>query len=231
MRALLAAGYRSNSPDYSLASIEGPEAYDSEALITAPVLGRLIWGDSGFGRRPGRRLEDLLSSGDELSNRSYLAALLTRQLTKVIHIPSALDSVYTGVHGALAGMTLPNLDNWRRFVKAPHHGNPYIAEIYADPRIRGKVVLTILDALWVQYAGGPLPQPNFVIENSALFASTDPVAIDATLLEMVEPLRKAAKLPEARPLAGHIESAMNLGLGNAHPSRIQSVRADRAGVP
>lgn len=229
LRALQAVGYRADSPLYTLASVEGPEAYDSEALITAPVLGRLIWGDRSFGRRPGTRLADLLSSGEELSNKSFLAALLTRKVTKVINLPSALDSVFTGVHGALANMTLPNLDNWRRFVKPPHHGDPYIAEIYADARVGRKVVLTILDALWVQYAGGPLPQPNCTIENHSLFASTDPVALDATLLEMVEPLRKSSKLPEARLLAGHIESAEALGLGNAHPGRIQTLRADLAG--
>ncbi|MCX7868929.1 MAG: DUF362 domain-containing protein [Terrimicrobiaceae bacterium] len=226
LRDLLAAGYRSDSPLYTLRWIEGAEDYDSEALITAPVLGRLIWGDRGFGRRSGERLADLLSSGDELSNRSFLASLLTRKLTKVINLPSALDSISTGIHGALASMTLPNLDNWRRFVKAPYHGDPYIAEIYADPRIRDKVVLTLLDALWVQYAGGPMPQPNCVAANGALFASTDPVALDATLLDMIEPLRKASKLPEARPLAGHVESAEALGLGNARPSRIETLRAD-----
>lgn len=221
---LLACGYRMDSPFYTLRWVEGPEDFDADAVVSAPLLGRLIWGDRGFGDREGTRMEDWLAGGEQLSTKSHLARLLVRETTKVVNLPSALDSVGTGVHGALANMTLPNLDNWRRFTRGPQHGNPYIAEIYADPRVGGKVVLTILDALFVQYAGGPFPNPNATVQNRALFASRDPVALDALLLEMIEPFRVSAKLPPARGLAGHLEAAEALGLGHAQPSRIQTLR-------
>ena len=222
--SLVRNGFREDHPDYVLRWIDPRSGYDPKALVTAPVLGRLIWGDSRFGEGGGR-FADLLESGEQLSSTSYFAKILSREVTAVIHVPSAMDSFLTGVHGALAGMTLNNLDNWRRFVKAPERGDPYIAEIYADDTIRKKVVLTILDALIVQYAGGPLPAPNFTIDNGALFASRDPVAIDATLVEMVDRVRASSKLPPVRPMTTYLESAKVLGLGEFVPERIETIRA------
>jgi hypothetical protein len=222
--SLLRNGFLEDHPDYTLRWIDPRTGYDTKAIVTAPVLGRLIWGDSRFGEGGGR-FADLLDSGDQLSSTSYFAEILSREVTAVINIPSAMDSFLTGVHGAIAGMTLNNLDNWRRFVKAPEHGDPYLAEIYADETIRGKVVLTILDALIVQYAGGPLPAPNFTVDNGALFASRDPVAIDSMLVEMVDNVRVASKLPPVRPLTTYLESAKALGLGEYVPERIETIRA------
>jgi len=222
---LLTAGFRTNSGLYTLRWINPADGYDKKAQVSAPVLGKLVWGDRAFGILEDQRSADLMDNGEQLSNRSFFAGILSRDVTKVIHIPSATDSFLTGINGALADMTLSNLDNWRRFVRAPDHGDPYLAEIYSDPMIREKVVLTLLDALVLQYAGGPGPNPNFTSDNMAVFASRDPVAIDATLLEMLEELRKQAKLPPLAPMTRYIQSATQLGLGEHSPARIESVRA------
>lgn len=221
---LIAAGYRADSPDYTLRWIDPAKGYDTSARVVAPVLGKLIWGDSGFGDRRISRFSDLFETGDQLSSQSHFARILVKEVTRVIHIASASDSIYTGIHGALADMTLSNIDNWRRFTKAPDHGDPYIAEIYADETIRSKVALTFLDALVVQYAGGPHPNPHFTADNGAIFASRDPVALDATLIDLIEPLRKAAQLPPVRPMSRYVESAQIIGLGEISPSRIETVR-------
>jgi hypothetical protein len=227
---LLGNGFRKDDPDYTLRWIDPKDGYDPHAVVSAPVLGKLIWGDSRFGRRDEGRLPDLLAGGEQLSSRSFHAKVLSREVTAVINIPSATDSFLTGVNGALATMTIGNLDNWRRFTKAPGYGDPYLAEIYADPAVGGKVVLTILDALVVQYAGGPRANPNFTVDYATLFASKDPVAIDATLLDMVDGIRTASKLPPVKPMAGHIESAARLGLGHNLPSRIEMIRAGMGGA-
>ena len=227
---LLACGFVKNSPDYTLRWVDPATGYDPKAQVTAPVLGKLIWGDSRFGLSKEARFADLLASGDQLSNQSYYSKILSKDVTKIINVPSATDSFLTGVNGALAGMTLANLDNWRRFTKAPEHGDPYIAEIYSDEIIRNKVVLTILDALIVQYAGGPYGNPNFTVDNGAIFASSDPVALDATLVEMIDEVRKASKLPSVKPMSGYIESATQLGLGQSLPSRIRTLRVGVRGL-
>ena len=221
---LLAAGYRENDPDFRLRWIDPATGYDRQAMITAPVLGRLIWGDTKFGEKGGSRLEDILSTGDQLSSTSYFASVLTREVTKVINVPSLCDSFMCGLNGAIANVTLWNVDNWRRFVKEPNFGNPYLAEIYADPTVREKVVLTIMDALTLQFAGGPFPNPNFVRPSLTIYASRDPVAIDATALRLIDEYRRANKLPPAAAVAGHIETAASMGLGNSAEDSIDLVR-------
>ncbi len=221
---LLAAGYSESDPDFRLAWVNPTTGYDRAATLTAPVLGRLIWGDSKFGEKKGTRLEDMLSTGDQLSSTSYYATVLSQRVTKVINLPSLCDSFMCGLNGALANMTLWNVDNWRRFVREPNFGNPYLAEIYADPMVRDKVVFTIMDGLALQFAGGPFPNPNFTRQNLTIYASTDPVAIDATAMRLIDEYRRANKLPPITPVAGHVETASGMGLGNADATAIDQIR-------
>ena len=120
-------------------------------------------------------------------------------------------------------MVLDNVDNWRRLARAPHFGDPFLAEAYADPRLGGKVVLTILDALRPQYAGGPFPEPQYVINHGALYASRDPVAIDAIGLQLLDRFRKEGGLPALSKNVGWIKSAEQIGLGVASPERIRVI--------
>lgn len=221
---LAAAGFPERDPDFRVQWIDPATGYDRQAVLTAPVLGRLIWGDSKFGDRKGSRMEDLLSSGVQLSSTSYYAAVLSQKVTKVINVPSMCDSYMCGLNGALANMTLWNVDNWRRFIQEPSFGNPYIAEIYGDPMIRDKVVLTVMDGLAVQFAGGPFPNPNFTRQYFTILASRDPVAVDATVIRLIDEYRMANKLPSALPVAGHIETAASMGLGNSAANVIDEVR-------
>ena len=221
---LLAAGFTRDGTRYVLAGIDPKTGYDQQSQVSAPVLGKLIWGDSRFGDRKGQRLQDLLSGGDQLSSQSFFAKVLTKGVTKVINVPSLVDSYLTGINGGIVNMTLPNIDNWRRFAKAAAEGASYIAEVYADPLIREKVVLTLLDALFLQYAGGPFPDPNFSLDNYALFASRDPVAIDAIALGLIEDARKASKMPSVKRMTAYLEAASELGLGESAEWRIQTIR-------
>jgi len=221
---LLTAGYSERDPNFRLQWIDPTTGYDRDATLTAPVLGKLIWGDSKFGDKKGMRFEDLLGNGDQLSSTSYYALVLSKKVTKVINVPSLCDSFMTGINGALANMTLWNVDNWRRFVKEPNFGNPYLAEIYSDPMVRDKVVVTIMDGLEVQFAGGPFPNPNFTRPYGTIFASRDPVAIDAVAMRLIDEYRAANKLPQAAIVAGHIESAASMGLGNFDENSIEQVR-------
>jgi uncharacterized protein (DUF362 family) len=221
---LVNAGYAPGDPDFQLQWVDPTTGYDRDATLTAPVLGRLIWGDSKFGDRKSTRLEDLLSHGEQLSSTSYYAAVLSKKVTKVINVPSLCDSYMTGINGAIANMTLWNVDNWRRFIREPEFGNPYLAEIYADPMVRDKVVLTVMDGLVLQFAGGPFPNPNFTRPYFTIFASNDPVAIDATAMRLLDEYRVINKLPKIQGVAGHVESAATMGLGNADESSIEQIR-------
>ena len=221
---LLAAGYRTDSAHYQLRWVDPVKGYDRKSQVTAPVLGRLIWGDSGFGDKAGTRLADIMATGDQLSSKSCYSKVLSSGVTKIINVPSLSDSFLTGINGALANMTLPNLDNWRRFTRPPAYGNPYLAEIYADAIIHDKVVLTIMDGLVMQYAGGPAPNPGFLLDHFTLFVSRDPVAVDATAARLIDEARKPSKLPSVIPMSEWLESAETIGLGKQGEQNIDLVR-------
>jgi len=227
---LLAAGYTDKDPSYRLEGVDSRTGYDPKAQVSAPLLGKLIWGDSKFGDRKSARLADLLSNGDQVSSQSFYARVLSQKVTKVINVPSLTDSFLTGINGAIVGMTLSNLDNWRRFAKSAAEGDSYIAELYADPMIKDKVVLTLLDGLVLQYAGGPFPNPNFTQDSFSLFASKDPVAIDATAARLIEEARKASKMPSIKTMTNYIELAAQLGLGQYAEPRIDMVRVGVEGL-
>jgi uncharacterized protein (DUF362 family) len=214
------AGYRPGAEGYRLGSIEPRDGYDARATLTAPLLGKLIWGDLEYVPRRG---ESPLVSSDigDTSNVSHLAKIVSSQVTKIINVPVMSDSRATGLAGCLYNVTLPNIDNWRRFTQYGGMSANGIAEVYADPRIRDKVVLNLMDGLLTGYADGPENHPNFAVHEGRLLASRDPVAIDAIALAAIEKLRVQAKLPPIGTLAAHVESAAQMGLGNADRARIQ----------
>lgn len=221
---LLSAGYSRNDPLYRLKWVDTSTGYDKKSQVTAPVIGRLIWGDSAFGDRTGSRMEDILGGGEQLSSTSYYSKVLSQEVDKVINVPSLTDSFLTGVNGALANMTLPNLDNWRRFTRSPDFGDPYLAEIYADAMIQGKVVLTILDALVLQYAGGPFPNPGFLTQHHTIFVSHDPVAIDATAVRLLNENRTLSRLPSLDKMTLWLQSASAINLGKNREEDIELIR-------
>jgi len=198
---------------YTVVSTDRVGGYDGEQFITAAAMGRLIAGDRAF---------DPDGAAEQTSSKSHISSVL-RRVNKVIHIPALTDHLSSGINGALPSMVLDNVDNWRRLARAPHFGDPYLAEAYADPRIGGKVVLTILDALRPQYAGGPFPEPQYVLNHGALYASRDPVAIDALGLQLLDRFRQEGGLPVLSKNIGWIQSAETIGLGAASRERIRVI--------
>lgn len=198
---------------YTVVSTDRVGGYDAEGFITAAVMGKLIAGDRGF---------DPAGAAEQMSSKSHISSVLLR-VNKVIHIPALTDHLSSGLNGALSGMVLDNVDNWRRLARAPHFGDPFLAEAYADPRIGGRVVLTILDALRPQYAGGPFPEPQYVLNHGALYASRDPVAIDAIGLQLLDRFREEGGLPLLSKNVGWVKSAGQIGLGTAERDRIRVI--------
>jgi uncharacterized protein (DUF362 family) len=215
---LFQAGY-DKVPGLNLRWIEKGAGFDPRETVSSPAIGQLVYGDLSF-KESRSSLSDLLGPTAQLSNESHLPALLAREIDKVINIPSLCDSYQTGVHGALAGMTIGILDNWRRFAKGEGYGDSALAAVYADDRIGKKVVLTIMDGMVLQYAGGPYPSPVNCVAYASLFASRDPVAIDATALRLLDEQRQFSSMPKASEDGGHVQEAEAAGLGNANEKAI-----------
>jgi uncharacterized protein (DUF362 family) len=107
-------------------------------------------------------------------------------------------------------------------------GAPYVADVNLAPHIRRKQRLIICDALRVVYDGGPTFKANTTTAYGAILAATDPVALDRVGWDIIEELRRRARLPSltaaGRP-PRYIEVAADAQhrLGIADPHRIQRI--------
>jgi len=219
------AGYDPASEGYQLKSIAPREGYDPKTIFTAPLSGKLIWGDLAY--RTDLGTVPLLSDNEQTSDQSHFSRIVVSEVTKIINVPVMSDSSMTGLAGCLYNATIPNIDNWRRFVQFNAFGSAAIVDLYNNPVIGKKVVLNIMDGLAAQYAGGPQSQPNYAVHHATLFASKDAVAIDAIALQRINAWRVKAKLPPIGPLANHVQAAGQAGLGHADPARIEIRNVDR----
>jgi hypothetical protein len=215
---LAEAGFTETRGGPFLRSIEPPKGYDAEAVFTAPILGQLIWGDVNFrGIETGQRRAALQQAQN--SPESHLARIVSKQVTKIINLPTFSDARGCGIAGALYNVTVPLVDNSRRFAQ-PGGGASSIPDLYADARLGGIVALTIVDGLMAQYAGGPEYNPNYAVAHRTLLASKDPVALDGTIFREIEAWRRTANLPSLAAEAAWLQEAETIGLGTFDASRI-----------
>jgi uncharacterized protein (DUF362 family) len=190
-----------------------------KATLTAPLLGKLVWGDVEYISDKGKSVP--LSDVENTSNVSHFCRILANDVTKVINVPVMSTSSTNGIAGCLYNMTIPNIDNWRRFAQGTPFGAESIAVIYANPVVSQKVVLNIMDGLLAQYGGGPESQPNFALHHGSLYASKDPVALDSVALKQLDAFRAKSNFPPVGRLASYIQTATTVGLGNSDASRIE----------
>ena len=211
------AGYRAGIDGYQLQAITPRDGYDPKAVLTAPFVGQLIWGDLDYLGDARKMLSDVENS----SNVSHFSKIVSGEVNKIINVPVMSISETNGIAGCIYNMTIPNIDNWRRFARGSRFGAESLAEIYSNPLIAKKVVFNLMDGLIAEYAGGPQSQPNYATHHATLYASRDPVALDTIALRRLEEWRAKASLPAIGRLAAYIDSASQLGLGNSAPNRIE----------
>ena len=211
------AGYRGG--EYQVRRINSVEDYDPAAVIVSPLLGKLIWGDVRF-------LKDqsiggkIIWDSESVSSESHLCKIMSKEVIKIINIPVLRGSESSGIAGCLYNITVPNLDNWRRFVTGPGVGDTTLAELYMEPRISKKVVLTLMDGLIAQYAGESEYEPNYAFHFNTIYASKDPVALDATAFREIVKWRHLAKLPDISKAGLYLEAAETMGLGHYSAEKI-----------
>ena len=213
------AGYRPAVDGYQVKAIAPHDGYDAKAMLSAPLAGKLVWGDFEYVGDTGKM--PLFADTDATSNVSHFSKIISSEVDKVINVPVMSVSETNGIAGCIYNMTIPNIDNWRRFAQGSRFGAGSLAEIYANPLIAKKVVFNLMDGLMAQYAGGPQPQPNYAVHHGTLYASKDPVALDAIALKLLEEWRKRGSLRPVGPVAAYIDVASELGLGNSATNRIE----------
>jgi uncharacterized protein (DUF362 family) len=213
------AGYRPAIDGYRVKAIAPRDGYDAKAMLSAPLAGKLVWGDFEYVGDTGKM--PLFADAEATSNVSHFSKIISSEVDKVINVPVMSVSETNGIAGCIYNMTIPNIDNWRRFAQGSRFGAESLAEIYANPLIAKKVVFNLMDGLIAQHAGGPQPQPSYAVHHGTLYASRDPVALDAIALKRLEEWRKRGSLRPVGSVAAYINFASQLGLGNSDTNRIE----------
>ena len=142
--------------------------------------------------------------------------------TALVNFGLIKDHSIQGYTGALKNMTHGCNVNPQDF--HDRHDSPQIAILASQDVLRSRLRLCIYDGFKLMAHGGPLwKQPQYVIPHESVYASTDPVAIDAIGWGEVEKARAGFGLKslkdEGREPA-YIRFAEGLGAGIADPSKI-----------
>jgi uncharacterized protein (DUF362 family) len=144
------------------------------------------------------------------------------EATAVINLPLIKDHSICGFTGCMKNITHGATTNPEAFHQ--HNASPQIAELYAQDIVRSRVRLHIVDGYKLIYDEGPLDKnKKRRVLHEAVYATTDPVAMDLIGWEVIEKWRKDNKLPtltEARREPSYIRIAGELGLGVFDKNRI-----------
>jgi Domain of unknown function (DUF362) len=177
------------------------------------------------------------------ARRSYAAKFITKEVNKLINLPSLKDHQSAGVTLALKNLSHGLVNN----VSRSHSSSTlnvcgaFIPAVVSLPVIRDKTVLHILDGIKALYHGGPGARPEFVWEQRTLYFATDPVALDHVGWKEIDKKRVAEGLKpvaQAKPdefstflnrQPEHIEIAGALGLGIWEERHIDLRRRDLKG--
>ncbi len=204
VESILAAGFSSSQ----LVCIEAPAEVESK-----------------YGTRPAR-LGYATTPTDFGSGQDQLALVLD-QVTALIDIP------FLKTH-RLATLTsaLKNLSHGLIKHPARYHRNgcsPYIADIVATEDIQSKLRLCLVDALRIEYGGGPQGSKAATNPAGILLATSDPVAADTVGLEILADLRRNDGLsPLARSASDipYLAASHRRGLGIALLHGIDLLRVE-----
>ncbi|MEW5900157.1 MAG: DUF362 domain-containing protein [Acidobacteriota bacterium] len=151
----------------------------------------------------------------EDEEKSFLATIVTKEITKLVNIAVLKHNEDSGVTWATKNIALGVTTNKVRFhidycAKA-------IPEILAKPFLKDKMVLHIGEAAkisTVSVAGAQIAYDN------RIFFSRDPVAMDRIGLDILEEKRRAQGLESIRSTATHIAACARKGLGTDDLSQI-----------
>jgi uncharacterized protein (DUF362 family) len=144
------------------------------------------------------------------------------EATAVINVGLIKDHSICGYTGCLKNITHGATINPHAFHE--HNASPQIAQLYAQDVVKSRVRLHIIDGYKLIYDEGPLDtNKKRRVPHEAVYATTDPVAMDVIGWGVVEKWRKENGLPTLKAAnrePTYIQHAADLGLGVADLNRI-----------
>jgi uncharacterized protein (DUF362 family) len=179
----------------------------------------------------------------EDDTRSNVVRLLSESFTKIVNVPNLKEHQASGVTGCLKNIAYGNFSNVARSHNAEKtHTRTFIGTLAAVEPVRSRVVLNIMDGLAGVWHAGPFSEmAKFRFFPKQMMFGTDPVAMDHTLIDIIEAKRKAEGAitifdrsmshvgrDNSNPNTnhyirepGHVEFASTLGLGIFDSAKIK----------
>lgn len=159
--------------------------------------------------------------------RNNISKIITDHCTALITVPSTKVHWLAGITGGVKSWlgSVTGINTKDRGVTFVIHGDSCaeVCSINAIPVIRDKLRLVVVDALRPLFHGGPQVDPKFLWDYRGLLMSTDPVAVDAVCLKILQEKRNEFKGMDwpINPPAKHIFVAdRKYGLGNSDLAQI-----------
>jgi uncharacterized protein (DUF362 family) len=165
--------------------------------------------------------------GDDLVSHLNVGSLFSRIQSDLVTASVSLAILKDhGLAGVTAGM--------KNYFGAIHNPNkyhdsrcdPFVAEVFDTPQVKGKHRLTVLDALVVQFHRGPSYHSQWAEKFGGLVFGLDPVAADRVGWALIERFRAGRGLPsltEEGREPRYLATAERMGLGRADLGAIEIV--------
>jgi uncharacterized protein (DUF362 family) len=179
----------------------------------------------------------------EEDTRSNLIRLVSETFTKIVNVPNLKEHQASGVTGCLKNIAYGNFSNVARSHNAEKtYTKTFIGTLAAVEPVHSRVVLNIMDGLRGVWHAGPFSEmAKFRFYPKQIMIGTDPVAMDHTLIDIIEAKRKAEGAisifdrsmshvgrDNSNPNVnhyirepGHVEYASTLGLGIYDSAKIK----------
>lgn len=205
------------SPEFGFPEISAGKLVASEGTDT--TIERVGYDESIYYESDA----DLPSRRRETGTLSLYSKIVASLATKIISLPALKVHPITGVSGTLSSLAFGSVNNTARFHPESARGMPMIADIWTKNVLREKHALTIVDGLTGAFHTGPGYASQWRWKANRLLFGTDPVALDAKILELLNKRRQEAS-PPLRPiseLTGYIARAADLALGTNAASDIE----------
>jgi len=152
---------------------------------------------------------------------SLVSRIMTIMVAANINLPVLKDHSIAGLSGGMKNMygAIHNPNKYHA-----DNCNPFCAHVSCLEPIKEKNKLTVMDAVHVQYDGGPGFMGQYRCYYGGVIMSDDPVAADRVGLEILTRLRADHRRPPLEAVGRgvkYLATAEEIGLGTADMSRIE----------
>jgi len=162
----------------------------------------------------GRQLLRQTTEVDPVEARkSYLPDKLMTNVDFWINLPMLINHPATAVAGSLVNASLWNVTNGNRFFNSPANAPVAIAEIASIPELLDTWALSILTLEEYQFIGGPQYNALYTRSQPRIWASIDPVILDANALRLLNAARDETGFSLLPEIPDSLDYAMQLNLG------------------